>query len=141
MREKIEPLETSTPRQPPDRRLDALTKVIVAAGRKVHRALGPGLLEPAYEHCLARELDARGVAFRREAVAPVAPEDADHAYGCRLDFVVAGVIVVEIGAVDAPTRLDTPEVRAHLRRSGYRLALRLDFNAARFSQGVERFEI
>jgi GxxExxY protein len=124
--------------QEPDRRLDELAKIVVDAGLKVHKTLGPGLLESVYEHCLAQELQARGVAFQRQPAAAAGP---DHGYGCRLDLVVAEAIVVEIGAVDAPARLHDPEVLARLRQSGRRLGLRLDFDAQPFSAGVQRFVI
>jgi GxxExxY protein len=125
----------------PDRDLDALAKIVVDAGLKVHKALGPGLLESVYEHSLAHELQARGVPFRRRPAPAVAREDRDRAYGCRLDLVVAGVIVVEIGAADAPARLHAPEALAQLRQAGCRLGLLLDFNAEPFSEGVKRFMI
>ena len=127
-------------RPKPDRPLDELAKVVVDAGLKVHKALGPGLLESVYEHCLAHELQARGAPFQRQPASPAADGPAP-AYGYRLDVVVAGAIVVEIVAVDAPARLHDPEVLAHLRRSGYRLALLLDFRAERFHDGVKRFVI
>ena len=124
--------------QGPDRRLDELAKVVAEAGLKVHKALGPGLLESVYEHSLAHELQARGVPFQRQPAAAAGP---DHGYGCRLDLVVAEAIMVEIGAVDAPARLHDPEVLARLRQSGRRLGLRLDFDAEPFSAGVQRFVI
>jgi GxxExxY protein len=126
------------PAHEPDGGLDELVKLVAAAALKVHKALGPGLLESVYEHCLAHELQARGVAVQRQPVAAAGP---DPAYGCRLDLVVADAIVVEIGAVDAPARLHDPEVLAGLRRSGRRLGLRLDFNTEPFSAGVQRFVI
>ena len=125
-------------RKDADGGLDELADVIVEAGRKVHKTLGRGLLESIYEHSLAHELQARDVAFVRQP-APPAHDGPAHAYGYRLDFVVADVIVVEIGAVDAPACLHEPEVLEKLRRSGYLLGLLLDFNAERYSEGVKRF--
>lgn len=125
----------------PDRGLDELAKVVVEAGLKVHKALGGGLLESIYEHCLAHELQARGVPFQRQPAPPGTHEGPAHAYGYHLDFVVADAIVVEIAAVDAPARLHGPEVLAPLRQAGYRLGLLLDFNTELFNDGVKRFVI
>jgi GxxExxY protein len=126
------------PAHEPDGGLDALVKIVAEAGLKVHKALGPGLVESVYEHCLAHELQARGVPVQRQPAADARP---DHAYGRRLDLVVAEAILVEIGAVDAPARLHDPEILARLRQSGRRLGLRLDFDAQPFSAGVQRFVI
>lgn len=124
-----------------DLSLDELEKLVVEAGLKVHKALGAGLLESVYEHLLAHELDARGVPFQRQPAPPGPHEGPARAYGYRLDFVLAKAIVVEIGAVDAPARLHEPEVLAHLRESGYRLGVLLDFNTEPFIEGVKRFVI
>jgi GxxExxY protein len=77
-----------------------LTDVIIAAAIKVHRALGPGLLESAYEACLSRELELRQVSFRRQVQGPLEYEGLRLDCGYRLDMLVNEVVVVEIKSVE-----------------------------------------
>ncbi len=85
--------------------VDAIARQLVDAGLKVHRALGPGLLESAYEHCLAHELVLRGVPVRRQVPLHIQYEGVQLDAGYRLDLVVADAIVVEVKAVEALSRL------------------------------------
>ena len=101
--------------------LEALGRVVIDAGLKVHRTLGPGLLESAYEHCLAHELGLRGVTTRRQVVLPIVYEGLTLDAGYRLDLVVDDQIVVEIKAVDALSRVDGAQVLTYLKLSRYRL--------------------
>jgi GxxExxY protein len=88
---------------------------VVDAGLKVHRALGPGLLESVYEHCLAHELEIRGVAVRRQVILPVVYEGLTFEAGYRLDLLVADRIIVEVKSVEALTRLHEAQALTYLR--------------------------
>jgi GxxExxY protein len=127
--------------QEPDRNLDKLAKIVVDAGLKVHRTLGPGLLESAYEHCLAHELRTRGIAIQRQLSLPVVYEGLSLECGYRLDLLVENSIVVELKAVDALTRVHEAQVLTYLRLSGHRLGFLMNFNVVLFKEGVKRFVI
>jgi GxxExxY protein len=125
-------------RQEPSAEIDALARQIVDAGLKVHRALGPGLLESAYEHCLAHELGLRGLAVRRQVPLPVVYEGLRLDAGYRLDLVVVGAIVVEVKAVEALSRLHEAQLMTYLKLSGCRLGFLMNFNVPLFKDGVRR---
>lgn len=117
---------------------EALARTVVDAGLKVHRALGPGLLESAYEHCLTHELLGRGVSLRRQAALPIVYEGLRLDAGYRLDLVVGDAVVVEVKAVDVLTRLHEAQVLTYLKLSGYRVGFLMNFNVTLFKQGVKR---
>jgi GxxExxY protein len=85
--------------------VEKLSRTVVDAGLKVHKALGPGLLESVYEHCLAHELDLPGVAVRRQVILPVTYEDLTLEAGYRIDLLVDDRIIVEVKSVEALSRL------------------------------------
>jgi GxxExxY protein len=108
------------------------------AGLKVHRALGPGLLESAYEHCLAHELQLRGLSIVRQAPLPVVYEGLRLDAGYRLDLVVAESVIVEVKAVEALSRLHEAQLITYLKLSGLRVGLLMNFNVPLFRDGVKR---
>ena len=118
--------------------LERLARIVVDAGLKVHRTLGPGLLESAYEHCLARELQIRGLAVRRQVALPIVYEGAKLESGYRLDLVIDDALVIEVTAVEALTRLHEAQVLTYLRLSGHRIGFLMNFNVTLFKQGVRR---
>ena len=115
--------------------------MIVDAGLKVHRWLGPGLLESAYEHCLAHDLSLRGVTVQRQMCLPIIYDGAILDAGYRLDLLVKKSVVVKIKAVEALTKLQEAQVLTYLRLSGHRLASLINFNVSLFKQGVKRFVV
>lgn len=118
--------------------IDRLARSVVDAGLKVHKSLGPGLLESVYEHCLAHELSLRGLSARRQVLVPIvyAGEKLDAGY--RLDILVENLVIVEIKAIDALTRVHEAQVLTYLKLSGCRVGLLMNFNVALFKQGVRR---
>jgi GxxExxY protein len=127
--------------QEPPADVDAIARQVVDAGLKVHRALGPGLLESAYEHCLAYELGLRGISVRRQVSLPIAYEDTTLDAGYRLDLVVGEAVVVEVKAVEALSRLHEAQVLTYLKLSGLRLGFLMNFNVALFKDGVRRLAL
>jgi GxxExxY protein len=118
--------------------VEDLARTIVDSGLKVHRALGPGLLESAYEHCLAHELGLRGVSVQRQVPLPITYEGMKLEAGYRLDLVAGQTVVIEVKAVEALTRLHEAQVLTYLRLSGLRLGLLLNFNVELFKNGIRR---
>jgi GxxExxY protein len=118
--------------------VEGLARVVIDAGLKVHKTLGPGLLESAYEHCLAHELNARRIALKRQLALPIVYEDLKLDAGYRLDLLVEDSIIIEIKAVDALTRLHEAQVLTYLKLSGCRLGFLMNFNVELFKHGLKR---
>ena len=120
---------------------DYAARAAVDAGLKVHQALGPGLLESAYEHCLAYELEKRGLKVERQVTLPIIYDGVSLDANYRLDLVVDRVLVVEIKSVDTVLPLHRAQLLTYLKLSGIEIGLLMNFNVAMFKQGVQRFAI
>ncbi len=120
---------------------DAITERVIGAAIEVHRELGPGLLEAAYQRALAHELGLRGVSFREQVSCAVRYKDLalDDAY--RLDFLVEGSVVVEIKAVEALLDVHSAQVLTYLRFSGARIGLLLNFRSPVLIRGLRRLAL
>jgi GxxExxY protein len=121
--------------------VDASARAVVDAGLKVHKALGPGLLESAYEHCLAYELASRGLIVRRQVALPIVYEGTRLDAGYRIDLLVNEQVIVEIKSVDTLTPLHDAQVLTYLKLSKLRLGLLINFNTPLFKQGVRRLAL
>ena len=119
--------------------LEAAGRQIVDAAIKVHRVLGPGLLESTYEHCLVHELHARGLEVGRQVALPILFEGLRLDAGYRLDLVVANSIIIEVKSVEALSRLHEAQLLTYLKLSGYRLGYLMNFNAVQLRHGLRRF--
>jgi len=116
-----------------------LTHNIIGAAIEVHKLLGPELLESAYEECLAREFVLRKIPFERQKPAPVVYKEVKLECGYRMDFLVAGEVVVELKAVEALAPVHEAIVLTYLRLSGCRIGLLINFNVPVLKDGVRRF--
>jgi GxxExxY protein len=115
------------------------TSGIIGAAIEVHQLLGPGLLESAYEECLAREFTLREVPFERQKPMPVVYKDVKLECGYRLDFLVAGSVVVELKAVESIAPIHEAFVLTYMRLSGYKVGLLINFNFKVLKDGIRRF--
>lgn len=106
---------------------------------KVHSELGPGLLESAYQACLAQELRNRGLTVRTEVPIPVIYEGTKVEVGYRLDLLVEEVVIVEVKSMEAIAPIHEAQVLTYLRVSGKSLALLLNFNVLHMKDGIKRF--
>lgn len=104
---------------------DGLSRAVIGAAIDVHRALGPGLLESAYEECLCHELTLRGIPFHRQVSQPVTYKGVKLDCGYRLDLVVEDRLIVEVKAVDALHPIHTAQLLTYLKLSGHRVGLLL----------------
>jgi len=109
--------------------LNALTESIIGAALEVHRELGPGLLENAYQICLAVELSACGLSIERQKPLPVIYKNQRVDCGYRLDFLVEGAVVVEIKAVERLERVHAVQLLSYLRFAKCPLGLLFNFHA------------
>ena len=125
--------------EPIPARTEAAARAAVDAALHVHKVLGPGLLESAYEHCLAHEISRRGLAIQHLVALPIVYEGEKLDAGYRLDLVVDGAVIVEIKSVDALAPIHDAQVLTYLKLSGLRVGLLMNFNVALFKQGLKRF--
>ena len=121
-----------------DARIEAVGRDVVDAGLKVHRTLGAGLRESAYETCLAFELESRGLRVARQSSLPVVYEGRQLDAGYRLDLLVEDSVIVEVKAVEALSRLHEAQIITYLRLSNLRLGFLLNFNVPMFRNGLRR---
>jgi len=118
--------------------LDALAEQVIGACIEVHRHLGPGLLESAYEECLCHELFLRGIPFQRQAPLPVTYKSVRLDAGYRLDLVVDGRIILELKACDMVPKVARAQVISYLRLTGLTLGYLINFHAYRLMEGIQR---
>ena len=117
---------------------DRLSDRVIGLAIAVHRELGPGLLESAYETCLAYELDQAGILHQRQVALPVSYKDVELDCGYRLDLLIDGALIVELKTVEAVTRLHKAQLLTYLRVSRLPTGLILNFNAAVLKDGIHR---
>jgi GxxExxY protein len=115
-----------------------LTDKVIGAAIEVHRQLGPGLLESAYEKCLCRELELRGLSFERQKAIPLEYKGIKLEQGYRMDIVVANRIVLELKCVTAIAPVHEAQMLTYLRLSGLPIGLILNFYVPVMKAGIRR---
>lgn len=115
-----------------------ISRIILDAAFRVHTALGPGLLESAYEACLAYELREAGLAVRTQVPLPVIYRDVKLDVGYRLDLLVEELVVVEIKAVESLAPIHHAQLLSYLKLSGKKLGLLVNFHVMHLKQGIKR---
>ena len=115
-----------------------LTSGIIGAAIEVHRALGPGLLESAYEVCLADELNRRGIDFDRQVELPVAFKGRRLDCGYRLDFMVDDSVIVELECVERIMPIHEAQLVTYLRLAHKQAGLLINFNVRMLRDGIVR---
>ena len=117
---------------------DTISSQVIGAAIEVHRALGPGLLESAYEECLCRELSLRDLAFERQKALPVAYKGVNLACGYRLDIVVEKLVILELKAVSRVEAIHEAQLLTYLKLAELKLGILLNFNVPVMKQGIKR---
>jgi GxxExxY protein len=120
---------------------DPRTAELIGAAIEVHRQLGPGLLESAYEGCLAWELASRGIAFEQQVGLPLIYKGFRLDLGYRIDLIVDAAIIVEVKAVDRVHPLVEAQVLTYLKLTGLRTALICNFNVPLLVHGIKRLSL
>jgi len=113
-------------------------RVILDSAMKVHSALGCGLLESAYEACLAHELVKRGVTVERQVALPVRYDGYTIDAGYRVDLLVNKIVMVELKAVEKILNVHQAQIMSYLKMSGCKLGYLLNFNVVHFKDGIKR---
>jgi len=117
---------------------DPRSAPIIGATIEVHRHLGPGLLESAYEECLCHELYLRGLAFERQVDLPVAYKGLHLSCGYKIDLIVQHEVVVELKAVERVLPVHTAQLLTYLKLSEKHVGLLINFNTSLLTHGVKR---
>lgn len=115
-----------------------LSNRILGCAIKVHKALGPGLLESAYQRCLEYELMKDGLVVDFEKALPLVYEEVQMEVGYRIDLLVNNKVVIELKSVEALTDVHRAQVITYLKLGGYKLGLLINFNVALLKHGIER---
>ena len=118
--------------------INEITETIIGAAIEVHRALGPGLLESAYQQCLCHELQLRELAFVSERPLPVIYKGLRWDCGYRVDLIVAEAVVVELKTVDRLAPVHDAQLLTYLRLGGWKVGLLINFNVALLRSGIHR---
>ncbi|HMJ07503.1 MAG TPA: GxxExxY protein [Pyrinomonadaceae bacterium] len=124
--------------RPETDRLDKLTEKIIGSAIEVHRSLGPGLLESAYEECLCFELGQIGLHFERQVRLPVIYKDVRLDCGYRMDVVVENAVVLEIKAVERLIPVHEAQLLSYLKLSNMRVGLLMNFHVSTLKSGLKR---
>ena len=111
---------------------------IIGAAMKVHSAVGPGLLESAYETCLVYELEKQRIGVRSQVSIPIRYEELTIENGYRIDLLVGGQVVVELKAVPTILPVHRGQLLSYLKLGGFKLGFLLNFNVAHMRDGIVR---
>lgn len=118
--------------------LNKITEIIIGAAMAVHRELGPGLLESAYEACLAYELVQRELGVETQKALPVRYRGVNVDCGYRIDLLVEGKVVVELKAVERLEAIHRAQLLSYLKLSGCKVGLLINFNVKVLKDGIRR---
>lgn len=121
-----------------EERLNEVTEKIIASAIAVHRELGPGLLESAYEACLAYELAERGLNVERQRALPVSYRGVSVECGYRMDLLVEQAVVVELKSVERLEPIHEAQLLSYLKLSGCQVGLLINFNVKLLKHGIRR---
>ena len=118
--------------------INSITESIISAAIAVHRELGPGLLESAYESCLVYELLQQGLTVDRQKALPVTYRGVKIDCGYRIDLLVEDSVIVELKAVESIEPIHEAQLLSYLKLSGYQIGLLINFNVRMLKQGIKR---
>jgi GxxExxY protein len=118
--------------------INEITEGIIGAAIDVHRALGPGLLEKAYEECLCYELRLRQIPFERQFALPIRYKEVLLDCGYRVDLLVAETVVTEIKAVDNLLPIHEAQLLTYMKLGGWHVGLLINFNETMLKKGIRR---
>lgn len=118
--------------------INKITESVIGSAIEVHKVLGPGLLESAYEECLCHELSSHGVMFRRQVRVPVSYKNVDLDVGYQLDLIIEGKVIVELKSVERLKTIHDAQLLTYMKLVGCTTGLLINFNVAYLKQGIKR---
>jgi GxxExxY protein len=127
--------------EPIPKRTDEIARLIVDCAFHVHKALGPGLLESAYEACLCHEISKRNLIFRSQVALPILYNDLHLDAGYRIDILVEEIVIVELKSVETVLPLHHAQLMTYLKLSRLRLGILINFNVLLIKDGIKRIAL
>jgi GxxExxY protein len=121
--------------------INEITKRIIGCAIEVHRTLGPGLLESAYEECLASELKNQNLNIKRQQPVPIIYKDQKLECGYRIDILVENMVVLELKVVDAIIPVHEAQVLTYMKFAHKSVGLLINFNVTVLKNGIKRYRI
>jgi GxxExxY protein len=119
--------------------INEITRVIIGCAIEVHKNLGPGLLESAYEECLAFELSKAGLSIKRQQPAPVVYKDIKLDFGYRIDILVENLVIIELKVVDEFNPVHEAQILTYMKFANKKIGLLINFNVMILKSGIRRF--
>jgi len=120
-------------------KINEITQKIIGCAIEVHRNLGPGLLESAYEECLAFELEKAGLNIKRQVPTPVIYKDVKLDCGYRIDILIENLVVIELKVVDEINPVHEAQILTYMKFSKMNIGLLMNFNVTVLKNGIRRF--
>jgi GxxExxY protein len=121
--------------------INEITEKIIGSAIEVHRLLGPGLLESAYEECLAFELQAKGLNIQRQKAVPVVYKEIKLDCGYRIDILVENTVVIELKTVDAFNPVHQAQILTYMKFAQKSIGLLINFNVTLLKNGIKRYKL
>ncbi len=121
--------------------INELTEKVIGCAIEVHRTLGPGLLESAYQECLFYELKSCGLYVERELNLPIVYKEIKIDHGYRIDLLIEKILVIELKTVEKFTDVHTAQILTYMRLGEYSTGLLINFNTKLLKDGIKRFII
>jgi GxxExxY protein len=118
---------------------EPLSKQIIGCALDVHKILGPGMLESAYEECLVYEMKHKGLKFERQKPIPVLYKEIKLDCGYRIDLLVENQIIVELKSLDLLSKIHTAQILTYMRFANIKTGLLINFNVTVLKNGIKRF--
>ena len=123
----------------PNEKIEQIAKIIVNSAFKVHKELGPGLLEKVYEACLVYEITKAGLEVKRQVEVPIIYDGVTLKEYLRLDIIVENSIIIEVKAVDIINPVWNAQIISHLKLTNNELGFLINFNVTLIKNGIKRF--
>jgi len=119
--------------------INQITEKIIGCAIEVHKKLGPGLLESAYEECLSYELKCAGLAFQRQVPVPIVYKDIKLECGYRIDILVEKTVIIELKAIEALAPVHEAQILTHMKFANKTIGLLINFNVTLLKSGIKRY--
>ena len=123
----------------PSERIEEIAKIIVNSAFKVHKELGPGLLEKVYEVCLAYEIEKSGLDVKRQITVPIIYDGIKLKENLRLDLIVEDLVIIEVKSVEIVNAVWSAQIISHLKLTNTNLGFLINFNVPLIKNGIKRF--
>jgi GxxExxY protein len=127
--------------RPTSMETNEITQIIIGCAINVHKQLGPGLLESAYEECLAYELEKSGLKIQRQIPVPIIYKEKKLDFGYRMDLLVEEVVLVELKAVEAFNPVHQAQLLTYMKFAKKHTGLMINFNVTKLSEGIKRYKM